>query len=274
MLDPKFKHDSMTLSRAGIFGHWEDVSDKSTDGFNPLTGLYSIKTVNQFVVDGFTSSFSQVFFFAGIKNRTQDKVDEAKSAQSIPALLGCLGMTSERQINVPNGGRGPITTAMTGLSQFIRSGLGAPNALEVSRWKEILSSIQSPSETLLVCHSNGCPTLATAISNLREDKQYKNFSVGGIVAIAPNTNYLRHYESLSASSNSLTIIASPNDSGLNQSLFLGGMGRPSRNRIGNNIGTGKKLPNADLFVTSQSGHGIQYYVPDMRRLGYCTTPTQ
>lgn len=52
VLDPKFKHDSMTLSRAGIYGHWEDVSDRFGNGYNQATGTYSITTTNMFIVDG------------------------------------------------------------------------------------------------------------------------------------------------------------------------------------------------------------------------------
>jgi hypothetical protein len=116
--------------------------------------------------------------------------------------------------------------------------------------------------------------LAAAIDSLKGEKGYEDFNVGGIIAVAPNTAYLSDYETLSGASNWLNIVISPNDTGINQSLLLGGRGRPNRGRLANNIGPGKKLPNANLFVTSQRGHGIQYYVPDMRRLGYCTTDSQ
>ena len=60
VLDPNFKHDSMTLSRAGISGHWEDVSDRFGNGYNPATGQYQIRTVNMFVVDGIIDSAKEM----------------------------------------------------------------------------------------------------------------------------------------------------------------------------------------------------------------------
>ena len=109
ILDPKFKHDSLTLSRAGIVGYWEQNKDtQNPDRIDPIHGPViegGVAAGRNFVITGVRPLVTVV---DSIKLSNRVKIPDGASAEVITcsfALFGLLPTSpSGREKGIPQEG--------------------------------------------------------------------------------------------------------------------------------------------------------------------------
>lgn len=193
---------------------------------------------------------------SGIHNHRLDEAyARATEAVRLLGLLGTADATAEKSVGIPNGN-----------SQAALS--GSPNvtmALDTAALLRYANEKGIPNDRIiLVAHSNGVPTLASALEG-----EFAEPSVGGgfrrIVLVAPNAK-TRIIARLAGKSPDVTVISS--DSDITLAISLGNRIRPQA--LKNALRS--PFPALVVMETTQSAHGIRHYADEIEAGRFTVIP--